>query len=220
LRVASWLEQQGMMTGAPERMELRDGELVALLRFVEGRPLVEADSAAIGATLGHVHRLLAEAAVPPGTDMWPWAWLDPELIDEPALREAARTEIDRADGLQARLTRGILHGDPAPEAFLDTGDGIALIDWGAALHGPLLYDVASAWMYTRQDDRLLEAYAAAGPLSSEELGHAPAFLALRWAVQAWYFSWRLARVDLTGIDSQADNEKGLADARAFLLGRG
>jgi homoserine kinase type II len=208
------------MTGAPERMDVRDGELVALLRFVAGRQLAEGDAPAIGATLGRAHRLLVRAPVPPGTDRWPWAWLDPELIDEPALREAARTAIDRADALQARLTRGILHGDPAPEAFLDTGDGIALIDWGAALHGPLLYDVASAWMYTRRDDGLLEEYAAAGPLSRDELGHVTAFLALRWAVQAWYFSWRLASGDLTGIDSQADNEAGLADARDFLLGRG
>ena len=46
------------------------------------------------------------------------------------------------------LTWGWLHGDPAPEAFMRLQDGAtALIDWGAAMHGPVLYDVASAVMY-------------------------------------------------------------------------
>ena len=120
-----------------------------------------------------------------------------------------------AERLAPTLTHGILHGDPAPEAFLAGDDGIALIDWGAACHGPLLYDVASAWMYA--GDRVLGAYARSGPIGPDELAVAPVLLAFRWAVQAWYFSDRIRRRDLTGLDDDADNDKGLADARRALL---
>src|SRR4030095_2011702 len=97
-----------------------------------------------------------------------------------------------------------------------SGGGIALIDWGAACHGPLLYDVASAWLYT--DDRVLAAYARTGPIGEDELAGAPVFLAFRWAVQAWYFSDRIRRADLTGLGGDEGNAKGLADARRGLLG--
>ena len=44
---------------------------------------------------------------------------------------------------------GLLHADPAPEAFrLDPATGqCAVIDWSYALDGPLLDDLASAVMY-------------------------------------------------------------------------
>jgi hypothetical protein len=42
-------------------------------------------------------------------------------------------------------------------------------------------------------------------------------LRFRWAVQADYFARRLATGDLTGITSSADNEKGLEDARQWLV---
>lgn len=218
LEAAAWLEARGMRAGAPVRTAVRNGRLVALLRFVDGRELGAADVDAIGQTLGRAHRLLVEAPVPAGMDRWPWGWLDPAIIEEPALQSAATTAIARAQRLAPGLTHGVLQGDPAPEAFLDLGGDVALIDWGAACHGPLLYDVASAWMYVRQDARLIDAYSVAGPLGADELAHTPDFLAFRWAVQAWYFSSRLAANDLTGIDSQADNEEGLADARLGLLG--
>jgi homoserine kinase type II len=58
--------------------------------------------------------------------------------------------------------------------------------------------------------------AVQGPLGSDELQWLDAFRRLRWAVQAAYFAWRLAANDLTGIAGQAENEKGLADARRGL----
>jgi homoserine kinase type II len=200
-------------------MAVRDGRLVALLRFVDGQPLTFNDEEAVGTTLGRIHRLLRDAPVPEHMDRWPWRWLDPTVIAEPALRSAAIAAIDRAEQIAPSLTHGILHGDPAPEAFLDADSDIGLIDWGAACHGPLLYDVASAWMYTRDYDMLIDAYARTGPLGPDELAHTPAFLAFRLALQAWYFSTRLASNDLTGIEGQADNEEGLAHARTGLLGR-
>jgi homoserine kinase type II len=206
LNVAAWLADRGLRTGAPVRTTVRDGRLVALLRFVDGRALSEDDVDAVGQTLGRVHRLLVNAPVPPGMDRWPWPWLDTGLIQDVALRSAASGAIKRADRIARDVTHGILHGDPAPEAFLDVGGGeIGLIDWGAALHGPLLYDVASAEMYT--DERVIEAYARTGPLGRRELAHVPAFLAFRWALQAWYFSTRLGSNDLTASKARRTTRK-------------
>jgi len=217
LDVATWLHGHGVLTGAPVRTAVRGGRLVALLRFVDGRPLQHDDARAVGTTLGRIHRVLRDAPTPDGTHRWPWRWLDPAIIEEAALRSAAAAAIESAERLAPTVTHGMLHGDPAPEAFLATDDDVGLIDWGAACHGPLLYDVASAWMYTSQSDQLIAAYAQAGPLSRSELAHTEAFLSFRMAVQAWYFSKRLAANDLTGIETREGNEKGLADARAALL---
>lgn len=218
LHIAGWLEERGLRTGAPLRIVVRDGRLVALLRYVDGRPLTSEDADAIGETLARAHRLLGGAPVPEGTRRWPWRWLDAGAISDAALRSAAAAAIQRASEIAPGLTHGILHGDPAPGAFLKAEGNVGLIDWGAACHGPLLYDVASAWMYTDRSSGLIEAYANHGPLGRDELAHTSDFLAFRLAVQAWYFSHRLARNDWTGIDGQAGNEKGLADARAGLLG--
>jgi hypothetical protein len=43
-------------------------------------------------------------------------------------------------------------------------------------------------------------------------------LRFRWAVQADYFAWRISVNDLTGISGPEENEKGLEDARRFLIG--
>ena len=217
LRAASLLEERGLRTGAPVRMAVRGDRLVALLRFVDGRGLgsSEADVDLIGETLGHAHTLLVGASVPDGLRRWPWVWFDPAVIEEPGLRAAATEAAATAEALATTLTHGILQGDPAPEAFLVDGQDVALIDWGSAVHGPLLFDLASALMYT--NERVIEAYARTGPLEEGELVHVPAFLAYRWVVQAWYFSDRIRRHDLTGLESEADNEKGLNDARRALL---
>jgi Ser/Thr protein kinase RdoA (MazF antagonist) len=218
VRVAEWLEAHGLPTGAPVRMTVRNGRLVALLRFVEGRGLDGAgdDVDVLGETLGRAHSLLVEAPVPAGLDRWPWGWLDASVIGEPDLRQAAAVAIETAERLAPTVTHGILHGDPAPEAFLAYGPEVAMIDWGAAVHGPLLYDVASAWMYT--EERVIEAYARSAPIGRGELAGVDVFLAFRWAVQAWYFSDRLRRGDLTGLGGDEDNDKGLSDARRGLLG--
>jgi homoserine kinase type II len=218
LQAAAWLDGRGVRTGAPLRMAVRDGRLVALLRFVDGQPLTFHDEEAVGTTLGRVHRLLRDAPVPEHMDRWPWPWLDPTVIGDPALRSAAVAAIDHAERLAPNLTHGILHSDPAPEAFLDADGDIGLIDWGSSCHGPLLFDVASAWMYTRDYDKLIDAYARTGPLDRDELAYTPDFLAFRLALQAWYFSTRVATNDLTGIEGPAGNEDGLAHARSGLLG--
>jgi homoserine kinase type II len=220
LQIAVWLEARGVRTGAPLKMAVRDERLIALLRFADGRPLETsaADVEALGGTLGRVHALLVGAPVPPGLQRWPWPWPDPNAIVDRELRQAAENAIRSAQTLAPTLTHGLLHGDPAPGAFLAGDDGIALIDWGAACHGPLLYDVASAWLYGGEG--VLAPYARTSPLKPTELAAAPVYLAFRWAVQAWYFSDRIRRGDRTGLVGDDDNHKGLADAREGLLGSG
>jgi uridine kinase len=219
LIASAWLDEHGMPTGGPLRMTVRGDRLVALLRFVDGRELEHstADTDLLGETLGRAHSLLADAPIPEGLERWPWSWLDPTVIDEPALRSAVEQVIETADRLASTVTHGILHGDPNQGSFLVSEEGVALIDWGAACHGPLLYDAASAWLFT--DKRVLDAYARTAPIGTEEIALTTPFLDLRWAVQAWYFSSRIHRRDLTGLDGDADNEKGLADARWALLGQ-
>lgn len=216
LLAASCLESHGVPTGAPLRMALREGRLVALLRYVDGTPLVASDAATVGATLGRVHVALRDCTVPPGMDRWPWGWVVTDGIADRDLREKAAAAIRSALDTAPGLTHGILHGDPAPEAFLagSGGEDVALIDWGAACHGPLLYDLASAVMYAGPD--VLPAYRESGPLGGEELDLVDVFRAFRWAVQAIYFSGRIAANDLTGIEDQSENEKGLQDARTGL----
>ena len=217
LRVAAWLEERGQRTGAPIRMSVRGDRVVALLRYAEGRGLGTSatDVDLIGRTLARVHSMLMGAPVPDGLDRWPWRSVDPTVIDEPDLRAAATKAIDAANRLAPTLTHGILHGDP--NEFLASDGDVALIDWGAACHGPLLYDVASAWLFS--DERVVASYARAAPISTDELGATDVFLAFRWAVQAWYFSDRLHRGDLTGLADSTGNDKGLSDARRALVGQ-
>lgn len=216
LHVAACLAERGVETGAPARMAEAEGRLVALLRYVDGTPLTAEDADAIGVALGRVHRAVRDCESPRGIDRWPWPWPDTSLIADASLRLAARAAVEEANGLAGGVTHGLLHGDPAPEAFLATSTSMAIIDWGSSAHGPFLYDVASAVMYS--GPRILPAYESAGPLAPAELANMAVFLRLRWAVQASYFSSRIGRGDLTGFDDPSENRKGLDDARRALLG--
>jgi Ser/Thr protein kinase RdoA (MazF antagonist) len=133
------------------------------------------------------------------------------------IRPAVEAALDQVRRLEP-LTWAWLHGDPASDAFLRQNDGeIALIDWGGAMHGPVLYDVASAVMYVGTSERVVSAYLDVRPeLTDEAGGGLDAFLQLRYAVQAAYFAWRCSNDIRTGITDPAENRKGLADARRLL----
>ena len=135
-------------------------------------------------------------------------------------RLLAEAGIPAGAPVPARDGRDI--ADPAPEAFrLDSATGrCGVIDWSYLLHGPLLYDLASAVMYVggpAHAAELVTAYLRHGPLDRAEVAHGlDVMLRFRWAVQANYFAWRIARNDLTGISGPEENEKGLEDARVAL----
>ncbi|MEV0809629.1 phosphotransferase [Micromonospora sp. NPDC050200] len=233
LAVAELLERTGVAAGAP--VPTVDGQLtaevegrpLALLAWVPGVPLTGTDQAEqrlIGRMLARVHDALRSASVP-AADRFHWLepaadhlgvrnWVRPAVIAAVRAYEALKPE---------RLSWGLLHSDPAPEAFrLDRSTGrCGVIDWSVALVGPLLYDVASAVMYVGGPDRaraLVEAYLAGGLLGRAELDHGLAtMLRLRWAIQADYFARRLVEDDRTGVAGPVDNERGLEDARRALL---
>jgi Ser/Thr protein kinase RdoA (MazF antagonist) len=232
LGLARWLERAGIPAGAP--VPATNGQLavdvgagwLALLTWVPGHPLTGQDSAEqelIGTTLARVHGALAGH---PAQGAERFHWVDPEagyLSLRPWLRpaiSAALGELGAAD--PDGMSWGLLHADPAPGAFrLDPATGrCGVIDWSYLLHGPLLYDLASAVMYAGGQDHaheLIRAYLREGTLDRAEVhgGLAP-MLRFRWAVQANYFAWRIAENDLTGISGPQDNEKGLEDARRSL----
>ncbi len=151
-------------------------------------------------------------------------WVDSEaahLRGPSWLAPAVRAAVATVDAAAGQLTAGVLHSDPAPEAFRQGSDGsVGLIDWASAVRGPLLYDVASAVMYLGGPANavpFVDTYAASGPLRRTEIdSHLALMLRFRWAVQADYFARRIATDDLTGIASRDDNDKGLADARRGL----
>ncbi len=176
LQVAAWLEARGLRTGAPVQMTVRDGRAGGAAPVRGRAPVANLNVGRRGAgrdPRARLTRCWSARSVPRGLQRWPWSWLEPAVIDDPGLRAAATDAITVAERLAATLTHGILHGDPAPEAFLATQDDVALIDWGADLHGPLMYDVASARMYAGEG--ALAAYARTSPIPSEELAAVPVF---------------------------------------------
>lgn len=232
LAAAAMLDRPDLPTGAPEpafdgRLAVSaDNRMLALLARVPGDGIAAdgpAEQRVIGATLARAHAVLGDADLPSaGT----FHWVDPaagHLDVEPWVRPAVTAALAAFDDLEpATLTWGLLHLDPAPEAFrLDPDTGTCgLIDWSTALRGPYLYDLASAVMYVGGPDNarpLIEAYLVQGPLTRAEVDRGLlTLLRFRWAVQADYFARRIANHDLTGIADQAENRKGLEHARVRL----
>ena len=232
LTVSAALDNAGIPAGAPlaarhgDRVVDLDGIPLALLTWVPGKELSGSDPGdqqLIGTTLARVHRTLLDVSVP---DAERFHWVDPQgehLGIRPWARAAVAAAVAAYDELNPRtLSWGLLHTDPAPEAFrMDSTQGVCgLIDWSTAMTGPLLYDLASAVMYAGGPDHadaLIEAYLEQGVVPRAEAERAMwVMLRFRWAVQADYFARRIANHDLTGITSTADNERGLADAHAWL----
>jgi len=237
LAAAARLDAAGVPAGAPLLTTAgafsvaRAGTRLALLRFTDGRaidPTRPDERRAWGATLGRAHDILRAGAPPRGAQGWHWVDADaPHLAVEPWVRPAVRAAVDELGDVQGRvpLTSGVLHADPAPEAFLVDlhGQGrVALIDWSSVTVGPLLYDVASARMYAGDEAAFLDVrdgYLDVAPIRAEEMAVLPTFVRFRWAVQADYFARRIQDHDLTGIDDASGNAEGLADARRHLVGR-
>jgi Ser/Thr protein kinase RdoA (MazF antagonist) len=234
LAVASRVQAAGIPVGAaiPTRegrsFVRLDGGTLALLTFVSGAGLVgdsDSEQRLIGATLAGGHRALIGQQVP---DADRFHWIDP-AAEHLGIRDWVRPAIVRvlASWEQlppASLSWGLLHSDPAPDAFLlDPATGVCgLIDWDMGLLGPLMYDVASAVMYVGGPDHgaaVIDAYLSQRVLKPAEVERSLGpMLRMRWAVQADYFARRIATNDLTGIASPDENEEGLEDARVGLTG--
>lgn len=216
----------GLETGCPLPtddgdcwVDTADGTLV-LLSMVEGTELTgddPDDPERIGTALARAHR---QTVGHRADGAWELFWVDPaadHLARDRDVQEAVGRAVAAVNSIPGHaLTTGLGHGDPAPEAFLRRGPATALIDWGSAVNGPLVHDLASAAMYLGGLEAaapMLAAYGAGGgPVPAAELAaHGAAFLDWRWAVQADYFAGRLAEEDT------AENRDGFADARRRLV---
>ncbi|AEV82579.1 homoserine kinase [Actinoplanes sp. SE50] len=201
--LAAAVHLRGVRISAGEPVRTLAGQLtaetplgaLAVLRRPPGRHLDGADPIDQqwwGERLGAVHRAL-DGFVHPGLRPWQPVEADAAHLDaEPWLRPAVAAAVTAATRLTVtdRLTYGVLHGDPAPEAFVldvDTGR-TGLLHCGTSGTGPLVYDVAAAVIYAGGPDRaaeLLDGYRCAGPVAADELEAAlPVLLRLRWAVLA------------------------------------
>jgi len=235
LKVALLLGEADVSAGAPVpglsgsvTVDAGSGDRVALLAWVPGIALTgmdEGEQRLIGETLARAHRVLLNQTVP-GAQRF--HWVDPaagHLGLRPWVRPAVSSAVEELAGLQRgspAWPQGLLHADPAPEAFrYDAATGqCGIIDWSSAHYGPLLYDLASAVMYLGGPSRaaaMTDAYLSAGPLNAREVAGLPVMLRFRWAVQADYFARRITAGDMTGITGPEENEKGLEDARRVLL---
>ena len=88
----------------------------------------------------------------------------------------------------------------------------------------MVYDVASALVYLggrRNAAAFWDTYLARSPAPASELTHhVDALLRYRPAVQAAYFSMRIAGGDRTGIGHDDENRMGLRDAEQMLRANG
>jgi Ser/Thr protein kinase RdoA (MazF antagonist) len=236
LAVAEQLEFAGFTAGRPLRR--RDGSLVlrssqgalGLLDFVPGTPLDLSQSSGMwiwGATMARLHtKLLRLPRAPAGVRRWPWPWLDynaEHVRSRLWLRNALIAAASQARDLtEARdLTLGIIHGDGAP-VIADSSTGrVSVVDWGAAMWGPLLYDVASAYWFSVVEPNLepfvfepfAKAYRDALPLNAAEWHSLPVFVRLRGAVQGFYFAWRCDNNIEIGLSYAEENAQKLEDVR-------
>lgn len=219
----------GLSAGAPLSTDSGDlsvevgSGVLSLLEWVPGSALTgrsDQDQRQIARTLAKAHGMETREV----TRRPFFEWIHgsaPGLGAEPWVRPAVHAVCNEY-ALLPPVTWGILHTDPAPEAFLydELTDSVGLIDWAGSTRGPLLYDVASALMYLggiKRGSTFLGEYALCGSIFSDEIdSHLSAFRRFRGAVQAVYFSQRLLADDLTGIADGSENWKGLHDAHEIL----
>ena len=163
VEIAEQLEFAGFSAGRPVRR--RDGSMVlfspqgalAVTAFVPGSPLDVSNTNGMriwGSTMALLHRtLLRLPRIPGGVRRWPWRWLDPEadhVTSRPWLRATLRSALSQAERVvtNGNLTLGLIHGDGAPVMLESESQRVSVIDWGAAMWGPLLYDVATAYWFS------------------------------------------------------------------------
>jgi Ser/Thr protein kinase RdoA (MazF antagonist) len=127
----------------------------------------------------------------------------------------------RAFEVAVPVTYGGIVGDYLQLLRDDATGQVGIIDWGAAHHGPLLFDLVLAVDQFREagaaaTDELVASYRAEAPIRLEELAGLDRYLALLWARQARSFAWRLAHDVTQGDPDSASREETLAAYRRAL----
>jgi Ser/Thr protein kinase RdoA (MazF antagonist) len=236
LDIAEQLELAGFSAGRPIRRRtdslilLSSQGALGVLAFIPGSPLdlAQADGMCTwGSTMAILHRaLLRLPRIPAGVRRWPWRWLDPpadHVRSRPWLKDVLISVLSQAEQVTTtrNLTLGTIHGDGAPIIIDFSTKRLSVIDWGAAMWGPLLYDVASAYWFSVVErglepsvfDPFRRAYVDAAPVNDSEWQSLDVFIRLRGVVQGFYYAWRCDNNVQTGLNHPADNERNLTDAR-------
>jgi homoserine kinase type II len=240
LRAAECLEAAGIAAGAPIRAAdgaltvAAEGGVLALLRWVPGRPLRHDDPIEgqwWGNALAAAHRALARFTHP---GLAPFQRVRPEaphLALEDWLGPAVRAAIAAVRKLCVtdQLTYGVLHGNPSHEDFrLDPETGkVGLIGWSDPGGGPLVYDVAAAVHFAGGTDAsgdLLDGYLAgsalapASTVTREECDAAlPTMLRFRAAVLADRIAAHLFAGGSASVHAREADRAALAAVRLLLV---
>lgn len=238
LFAAELAERHGITSGAPLRT--KEGALsllvtepsgqrhpLALLRFVEGSPLNDAEPGAAslyGQVLGRTHTLLQGLIQQVTLDVYDFLLQEEDyVVSQPGLAELIRRACTAARAFEARraVTSGVIWADRV-EIVLEKETGrVGVIDWGAIERGPLLFDVALTllWLFpkgSQASEEFLHAYLAAAPITSDELEGLPYYTALLWARQAKFFAYRVAGNVTLGDPHPRRNVQRLVEARQAL----
>ncbi|KAK1184378.1 phosphotransferase [Streptomyces sp. NBS 14/10] len=239
LRSAALAASHGFPSGPP--VPTRDGRIamklaegfLALLEYIPGRTgdaSSEEDVRRMGATLARAHQALQDDTGGMSEQfIWPWRWADAcleNLTMPEEVQSAAVRVLDRAREISSDvpIRIGVVHGDPGLDSFRlhdesPLRDG--LIDWSATMEAPILYDLGSFAVMTRGAPQMLQyflsGYLEVTPELSDEVKYLDAFIKLRWMCNAIYFSARISRGIVRGVNSAADNERGLMEAYAGMV---
>jgi Ser/Thr protein kinase RdoA (MazF antagonist) len=179
------------------------GDLAAIYRAL-GEAMADVHSAADGWTKpADFHRAAWDAEGLLGdAPLWGRFW------DCPALSESDRLFLcDLRPHLRERLLAaatgldfGLIHADLVRENVLVDSRSVALIDFDDCGYGFRLFDIATALLRNRQEERyalikssLLQGYRSRRPLEEAALAHLPLFLLLR---SLTYIGWAGERPEL------------------------
>lgn len=198
----------GIATGAPIRTG--DDDLSVLIPTFEGQehPLalltcvtgteIELDAVAAAELLTTVHAALRSLPTVIGHDPLRYLTDDSDCY---AYQATIRPALQAVAGAvrAADLTWGTCYGD-GPETVRQESGGMALLDWGGVLAGPVLWDVAE-WMQRRGPDfragfqaRLIDL----GFVSEREMALLPLVTQIRAARELRFLAYRLLRPDHYG----------------------
>lgn len=235
LRVALVVEQSGLQTGAPQPtrdgrhwVEV-DGHAVAVLSYIAEPGLDSSqpqDRARWGHALASLHQTLAAIPTPASADGWPWLVPDPSspfLDSESWLRPTIHDAVSAAATCWDASHNTLVHGDPSASDFRvdSSGQLVAVIDWGYAMAGPPLTDLACAilfeWLKGRDGEDVINAYDADIAVDHELL---QILLRRRLALQAWWLAWREAGGSDLGTQDDGWNRRSLATIKGFIEARG
>ena len=220
---------------------VQSDNVFSLQKFIEGDPKKREDDifpmlSFLGSNIGQIHQALAELDSHPipsfnhrfGTDcIRSLKNLAEKYMpgDEFVQHQYASWLKEIPSVPLEKLTKCIVNGDLQPWMFFFKDEKFTgIIDFGSSSYNFALFDVATMMMYCGlfKPDRFeyykdfIKGYLGKGPISIRELSFLRFFIKTRFLIQVLYFSLRLMKNILQGVDSKKDNIKGFEEGKDFL----